>query len=120
MECKTSFQRLITIQTPSILYNKLDRTGKKYKHRMDLSYNLFKGASFRLEDLTSEEELAKQIADMPEIKQMWPVREYPVPKDEVICCTGVFQLHQQASVFRQHHVLASCDDPGRPPSCGGC
>jgi subtilisin family serine protease len=84
MECKTSFQRLITIQTPSILYNKLDRTGKKYKHRMDLSYNLFKGASFRLEDLTSEEELAKQIADMPEIKQMWPVREYPVPKDEVI------------------------------------
>lgn len=68
----------------SILYNKLDDAGKKYEHRMDLSYNLFKGASFRLEDLSAEEELAKQIASMPEIKQMWPVREYPIPNDEVV------------------------------------
>jgi subtilisin family serine protease len=51
---------------------------------MDLSYDLFKGASFRLEDLATEDELAKQIADMPEIKQMWPVREYPIPNDEVV------------------------------------
>lgn len=51
---------------------------------MDLSYDLFKGVSFRLNDLSSEEELAKQIAAMPEIKQMWPVREYPIPNDEVV------------------------------------
>lgn len=51
---------------------------------MDLSYNLFKGVSFRLEDLKAEEETAKQIAAMPEIKQMWPVREYPIPDDKVV------------------------------------
>lgn len=72
------------IQASSRLYNKLDNAGKKYKHRMDLSYSLFKGASFKLEDLATEDELAKQIADMPEIKQMWPVREYPIPNDEVV------------------------------------
>lgn len=51
---------------------------------MDLSYNLFKGASFKLDNLASEEEVAKQIAALPEIKQIWPVREYPVPNDEVV------------------------------------
>ena len=50
---------------------------------MDLSYDLFKGVSFKLGNLASEEEVAKQIAAMPEIKQMWPVREYPVPNDKV-------------------------------------
>ena len=50
---------------------------------MDLSYDLFKGVSFKLDNLASEEEVAKQIAAMPEIKQMWPVREYPVPNDKV-------------------------------------
>lgn len=51
---------------------------------MDLSYNLFKGVSFRLDNLAAEEELAKQIAAMPEIKQIWPVREYPMPNDKVV------------------------------------
>ena len=71
-------------QASSRLYSKLDSAGKKYKHRMDLNYALFKGASFKLEDLSTEDELAKQIADMPEIKQIWPVREYPIPNDEVV------------------------------------
>lgn len=51
---------------------------------MELNYALFKGASFKLDDLATEDELAKQIADMPEIKQIWPVREYPIPSDEVV------------------------------------
>jgi hypothetical protein len=51
---------------------------------MDLSYDLFKGVSFRLDNLAEEEELAKQIAAMPEIKQIWPVREYPIPNDKVV------------------------------------
>ena len=75
---------LTTHQAPSVLYNKLDSQGKKYRHRMDLSYNLFKGVSFRLEDLETEEELAEEIASYPEIKQMWPVREYPMPDDEIV------------------------------------
>jgi subtilisin family serine protease len=75
---------LIIVQASARLYNKLDNAGKKYKHRMDLNYNLFKGASFKLEDLASAEELAGQIAEMPEIKQIWPVREYPIPSDKVV------------------------------------
>jgi subtilisin family serine protease len=51
---------------------------------MDLNYNLFNGASFKLEDLASAEELAGQIAEMPEIKQIWPLREYPMPGDKVV------------------------------------
>ena len=42
---------------------------------MDLSYDLFEGVSFKLDNLASEDEVAMQIAAMPEIKQMWPVRE---------------------------------------------
>lgn len=68
----------------SRLYSKLDSAGKKYKHRMELNYALFKGASFKLDDLATEDELAKQIAEMPEIKQIWPVREYPIPNDKVV------------------------------------
>jgi subtilisin family serine protease len=75
---------MTAFQAPSILYNKLDEAGEKYEHRMDLTYDLFKGVSFKLDNLASEEEVAKQIAAMPEIKQMWPVREYPVPNDKVI------------------------------------
>jgi subtilisin family serine protease len=74
---------MATSQAPSILYNKLDDAGEKYEHRMDLSYDLFKGVSFKLDNLASEQEVAKQIAAMPEIKQMWPVREYPIPNDKV-------------------------------------
>lgn len=75
---------LTITQEPAILYNKLDQSGKKYKHRMDLSYNLFKGVSFRLDDLAAEEEIAKQIAEMPEVKHLWPVREYPIPDDTIV------------------------------------
>lgn len=50
---------------------------------MDLKYSLFKGVSFKLKDTKDEDAAAKKIESMPAVRRMWPVRAYPIPKDEV-------------------------------------
>lgn len=52
--------------------------------RLNLSYSLFNGASFQLDNLDGEAEQAEQIAAMPAVKQIWPVRLYQVPKYTVV------------------------------------
>ncbi|KAF2149039.1 subtilisin-like serine protease PR1C [Myriangium duriaei CBS 260.36] len=65
-------------------YAKLGAAGQAVEHRMDLKYDLFKGVSFRLKDTEDEETAAKKIEELPEVKKIWPVRTFPVPRDQVI------------------------------------
>lgn len=116
MYVHASFKGFASILTsrkaPKALYNKLDQTGKKYKHRMNLSYSLFQGVSFKLDDLQSEEEAAKQIAAMPEVKHLWPVREYPVPDDKVVWTANSNSLTPEASYL--HKRQSSGNDTFSP------
>jgi subtilisin family serine protease len=70
-------------QEADAFYSKLGASGQAVEHRMDLKYNLFKGVSFRLKGTKDEEAAAKKIEAMPAVKQIWPVRAYPIPNDEV-------------------------------------
>lgn len=49
--------------------------------RMSLDFKLFQGASFHLNDSVPHEHQQKvsMISAMPAVKQMWPLRMYPVP-----------------------------------------
>ncbi|KAG5916075.1 hypothetical protein E4U61_003983 [Claviceps capensis] len=42
--------------------------------RMTLDYKLFRGLSFQFHDLEASERKSKQIAALPAVKKMWPVR----------------------------------------------
>ena len=46
---------------------------------MNLSFNLFQGASFTIKNLPNERNHAVKISALPAVKQMWPVRIYPIP-----------------------------------------
>ncbi|KAF2652507.1 serine endopeptidase [Lophiostoma macrostomum CBS 122681] len=65
-------------------YNNLGSSKVHVKQRMKLEYSLFKGTSFQLNNLTTAETTAEQIANLSMVKRMWPVRVYSVPKDEVV------------------------------------
>ncbi|KAL7622583.1 hypothetical protein AAE478_008091 [Parahypoxylon ruwenzoriense] len=56
--------------------------------RLDLSYSLFKGCSFRLKNVSDDQAVAdaaaQRILEMPKVRKIWPVRVRNVPKDEVI------------------------------------
>ncbi|KAJ9137030.1 Subtilisin-like protein [Pleurostoma richardsiae] len=56
--------------------------------RMKLDYKLFKGASIQFNDIDKAEELAAEVAAMPAIKQVWPVRKYHVPEHTVHWVSG--------------------------------
>lgn len=47
---------------------------------MNLSFTLFRGVSFNINDLISEPKHTSKIAALPAVKQMWPVRTYSVPQ----------------------------------------
>jgi hypothetical protein len=55
---------------------------------MKLDYKLFKGASIQFNDIDKAEELAAEVAAMPAIKQVWPVRKYHVPEHTVHWVSG--------------------------------
>ncbi|ROW01254.1 hypothetical protein VMCG_05990 [Cytospora schulzeri] len=61
-------------------YGSLRANGIDVSQRMNLSFHLFKGLSFTINDLVSEPKHASKIAALPAVKQMWPVRTYSVPK----------------------------------------
>lgn len=67
---------------------------------MDLNYKLFKGASIQFKDLEKAEDTAAQVANMPAVKNMWPVKLYSVPTHTVHSTgddsTGAFTKRQAA------------------------
>lgn len=51
--------------------------------RMDLDFQLFKGASIQFKDLKNAAERAEQVASMPAVKNLWPVHVYSIPEHTV-------------------------------------
>ncbi|RYP25511.1 hypothetical protein DL768_011475 [Monosporascus sp. mg162] len=66
----------------SALYDELRSDGMGVNHRLDLNYRLFKGASFRLTNITEPESAAAKIFGKAQVKQVWPVRGFQFPKPE--------------------------------------
>ncbi|KAG6170869.1 hypothetical protein E4U24_007695 [Claviceps purpurea] len=52
----------------------LDHIGDEASTRMALDYKHFRGLSFQYHDVTGAAQRSKEIAAMPAVKQMWPVR----------------------------------------------
>ncbi|KAL1798071.1 hypothetical protein ACET3X_004677 [Alternaria dauci] len=65
-------------------YNALRVDEVGVEHRMDLSYKLFNGISFQLQNVSNADSAAAKIAKMDIVKQMWPVSTQPRPRDEVV------------------------------------
>lgn len=70
---------LARIQDKETFYESLSISGLSVSPRMDLNFTLFRGASFRFTDTAQERRATSKIASMSAIKQIWPVRRYPVP-----------------------------------------
>lgn len=51
--------------------------------RRKLDFKLFKGSSIQFKDLEKAEDLAHKVADLPAIKNVWPVKRYPIPQHTV-------------------------------------
>ncbi|KAG6277517.1 hypothetical protein E4U47_007115 [Claviceps purpurea] len=52
----------------------LDNINGEASTRMVLDYKLFRGLSFQFHDIQAAEKRSKEIAAMPAVKQMWPVK----------------------------------------------
>ncbi|KAI0847159.1 subtilisin-like protein [Daldinia vernicosa] len=64
-----------------VLYRDLKADGIEVEHRMDLKFQLFKGASFHLRgDVADIEADTIKIASKPRVKNIWPVRKIAFPK----------------------------------------
>lgn len=55
--------------------------GLEVEHRLDLNYQLFKGASFRIVNEPNDvsNDISGLIAARPEVKSIWPVRTVTIP-----------------------------------------
>ncbi|KAH7194985.1 peptidase S8/S53 domain-containing protein [Fusarium oxysporum] len=51
--------------------------------RLELDYDLFKGVSVQFNDVTTAGQMAAKIAELPPIKNMWPVKLYSIPQPRV-------------------------------------
>lgn len=76
-----SFEALLTSDKDSLsFYDSLEANGIGVSQRMNLSFTLFRGVSFTIKDFSSKRSHASKIMALPAVKQMWPVRTYPVPE----------------------------------------
>lgn len=50
---------------------------------MEFQYKLFKGASIQFNDVESAKDKAAKIAELPAVKQVWPVRLVQGPDAKV-------------------------------------
>lgn len=82
----------------STFYEGLNADGIEVEHRMDLKYQLFKGASFHIKGSTAEPEVAAaMIGSKPQIKSIWPVRKIYFPKpDTTLVGNNVTELLRHA------------------------
>jgi subtilisin family serine protease len=51
-----------------------------YKTRLALDFELFKGISIQLNDAETAEERAAQLASLPAVKNIWPIRIFDRPE----------------------------------------
>ncbi|KAK0711845.1 peptidase S8/S53 domain-containing protein [Lasiosphaeris hirsuta] len=51
--------------------------------RKDLRYKLFKGASIQFTNVEKSEDAAAKVLAMPKVKNVWPLRRYPLPQHTV-------------------------------------
>lgn len=71
------------IQDAESFYAGLAERGLSVTGRMNMSFSLFRGASFHLKDVPDE--LARgRIMDVPGVENLWPIRSIPPPDDEVL------------------------------------
>lgn len=45
-----------------------------------MNFKLFRGASIQIQDLSKAEYVAAEVAKLPAVKQIWPVKLYQIPK----------------------------------------
>lgn len=64
-------------------YTTLSNAGHVVEPRLELKYDLFKGVSFTLKETEDEESAAQKILALPEVRKIWPVRSYSMPKHDV-------------------------------------
>lgn len=69
--------------------------------RMKLDYKLFKGASIRFHDVDTANDQADLLGTKAAVKQMWPVRQYNVPKHTVHWVAGDDAHEEDAAETRQ-------------------
>lgn len=56
---------------------------KEGKTRLKLDYELFKGVSVQMDDVKKAPKKAAEIAKLPAVKNLWPVRLYKMPDPRV-------------------------------------
>lgn len=66
-----------------------------------MSYSLFKGASFKLEDLVDEEETVNEIVSLATVKSIWPVRRVSVPVEKKITTGTSITPEEAANALRK-------------------
>ncbi|KAI6634342.1 hypothetical protein MCOR08_004656 [Pyricularia oryzae] len=69
--------------------------------KMNLDFELFKGASIQFHDSAHVEETAAKIAEMPAIKRMWPQRLYRIPDYQVSWAGDMPDAQAKAVMRRQ-------------------
>ncbi|OQO12230.1 hypothetical protein B0A48_02871 [Cryoendolithus antarcticus] len=94
-------------------YQELGATGQAVEHRMDLKFELFKGVSFNLKNTKDDEAAAQKIQEMPAVAKIWPVRMYPIPRDEVHW-TGSSKAAVPEAALLQRRQSAGMNDTFSP------
>ena len=68
-------------QDPSSFHKKL--ANEDTTTRMEFNYKLFKGSSIQFNDATIAEDKATELANLPAVKQVWPVKLFQAPDPKV-------------------------------------
>ncbi|PHH78656.1 hypothetical protein CDD82_2918 [Ophiocordyceps australis] len=67
-------------QDVSAVYSKVAREGRT---RVKFDYTLFKGVSVQIKDVHAASQKAAELAALPAVKNVWPVRLYEMPNPKV-------------------------------------
>ncbi|KAL2753080.1 hypothetical protein ACRALDRAFT_1052831 [Sodiomyces alcalophilus JCM 7366] len=79
--------------------------------RRDLNYKLFKGTSINFRDVDTAEERARDIGNLPAVKNIYPIEYYDRPHDEVIWRGNPGREYMQN---RRRHVDPEDEDDFAP------
>ncbi|KAM0553268.1 hypothetical protein ACHAPJ_007558 [Fusarium lateritium] len=64
-------------------YKDIKEADDKSTTRVKFDYDLFKGVSIQFDDVASAEDLAAKLADLPAVKNVFPVKVYGIPTPRV-------------------------------------
>jgi subtilisin family serine protease len=73
--------------------------------RLTLDFELFKGVSVTLHDITNAEDRAMAIADTPAVKNVWPVEVYGIP-EPIVEWVGTEGLKPESTVSKRANDTA--------------